>query len=870
MKNYLLYIFFSLILGGLIYNTVSAQRPPVREGARTDDAILNLEVSTATFAGEIFSTPIRIPSITDGDANPTVKLPVIECVATAAAPTYTEGSIVPCSTDLGGGLRTITAAGGTITSDQGAPNTTANRWPVQLTDGTDLSLITAAGELNVIATAQPGVDIGDVTITNATLAVTQSGQWDITDITGTVSLPTGAATSALQLADGHNVTVDNAAGGSAVNIQDGGNVITIDGNLTNISGTISLPTGASTSALQLADGHNVTVDNTVASPANTRISDGTDQVLVTGSGELQTIANAGTNLNTSALLLTTDFTTVLGTASLITSAVLGEGVTTGQDVLNVRNFNYIFNGSGFDFMREGGEAGSILVDMGANNDITGTVTANAGTDLNTSLLLLTTDFSGVLGTTELTTSTVLGDGASTALDVLNVRNFNYVFNGTTFDFVREGATAGSILVDGSNETQPISAASLPLPSGASTLAAQLADGHNVTVDNTVGAPANVQISDSTETALVTTGQGLHSNLRNDSGDEVGITARPLTVRLGDGTDLSLVTAAGELETIANAGSNLNTSLLQTTSSFSDVFGTTLLVTTAAIADAVADTQDVLNVRNFNYVFNGTSFDLVREGNTAGSILVDGSNETQPISAASLPLPSGASTSALQLAAGHDVTIDNAGAGAAVNIQDGGNIITVDGTVTANAGTDLNTSLLLTGTVHDAAFGTAGTADAQVRTVQGVASMTPLLVDLGSNDDINITRVSGETVVVAACENEEVTYTNINQTTGTQLLTGTSSERLYVCSIHLVVDAAQDVALVAGTGTVCATSTVAVSGMGGPAAATGWNFAINSGIVLANTGKAWGKTTVDADNVCLFQSGSAQISGGITTVSRANI
>jgi len=42
----------------------------------------------------------------------------------------------------------------------------------------------------------------------------------------------GFATSALQLADGHNVTIDNASGGSAVNIQDGGNTITVDGTVT--------------------------------------------------------------------------------------------------------------------------------------------------------------------------------------------------------------------------------------------------------------------------------------------------------------------------------------------------------------------------------------------------------------------------------------------------------------------------------------------------------------------------------------------------------------------------------------------------------------------------------------------------------------
>jgi hypothetical protein len=39
----------------------------------------------------------------------------------------------------------------------------------------------------------------------------QGGTWDINDISGTISLPTGAATSANQLPDGHNVTVDNAS-----------------------------------------------------------------------------------------------------------------------------------------------------------------------------------------------------------------------------------------------------------------------------------------------------------------------------------------------------------------------------------------------------------------------------------------------------------------------------------------------------------------------------------------------------------------------------------------------------------------------------------------------------------------------------------
>ena len=60
---------------------------------------------------------------------------------------------------------------------------------IRIGDGTDLANVTASGELNVLASAQPGVDIGDVTI-------------------------------------------NNAAGAAAVNIQDGGNSITVDGTVT--------------------------------------------------------------------------------------------------------------------------------------------------------------------------------------------------------------------------------------------------------------------------------------------------------------------------------------------------------------------------------------------------------------------------------------------------------------------------------------------------------------------------------------------------------------------------------------------------------------------------------------------------------------
>ena len=85
---------------------------------------------------------------------------------------------------------------------------------------------------------------------------------------------------------------------------------------------------------------------------------------------------------------------------------------------------------------------------------------------------------------------------------------------------------------------------------------------------------------------------------------------------------------------------------------------------------------------------------------------------------------GFATSALQLANGHDVTIDNADAGAAVNIQDGGNTITVDGSVEVSS---------LPAIPHDALTAT------DVATVTGGA---------GQTSDIKVT-LDSETVVIAS-------------------------------------------------------------------------------------------------------------------------
>lgn len=121
------------------------------------------------------------------------------------------------------------------------------------------------------------------------------------------------------------------------------------------------------------------------------------------------------------------------------------------------------------------------------------------------------------------------------------------------------------------------------------------------------------------------------------------------------------------------------------------------------------------------------------------------------------------------------------------------------------------------------------------------------------------------LVVDPCKAQAKLYASINQTVNTQLVAGTVSKKVYVCSIHVVAAAATNVAVVEGTGSVCATSTAGVSGFGGATAATGWNFAPNGGIALGNGDSSLGAEGTSGDNLCLFNSGSGQVSGGISYV-----
>jgi hypothetical protein len=129
--------------------------------------------------------------------------------ATAAAPSYTEGTENPLSQNLTGDLRTISKQSGawTMSGTGTAGSAAAGVMTVQgIAAMTPLLVTLGAETTKVIGTVNQGTSPWVVSLTSTTItgtvAATQSGTWNITNISGTISLPTGASTAAKQPALG--------------------------------------------------------------------------------------------------------------------------------------------------------------------------------------------------------------------------------------------------------------------------------------------------------------------------------------------------------------------------------------------------------------------------------------------------------------------------------------------------------------------------------------------------------------------------------------------------------------------------------------------------------------------------------------------
>lgn len=141
---------------------------------------------------------------------------------------------------------------------------------------------------------------------------------------------------------------------------------------------------------------------------------------------------------------------------------------------------------------------------------------------------------------------------------------------------------------------------------------------------------------------------------------------------------------------------------------------------------------------------------------------------------------------------------------------------------------------------------------------------PLNCDTHGNAYVNIGTAPTITTTTAAADpcqaNAQVILPfTIPTNTTTNVLTGTSAKKIYVCYLYMQTGLANNVAVIEGTtGGTCGSSTKAL--VGGTTAATGLLNAANSGQAFGNGAASVLQTTVNNNDICIITSASGPLSG----------
>lgn len=118
-------------------------------------------------------------------------------------------------------------------------------------------------------------------------------------------------------------------------------------------------------------------------------------------------------------------------------------------------------------------------------------------------------------------------------------------------------------------------------------------------------------------------------------------------------------------------------------------------------------------------------------------------------------------------------------------------------------------------------------------------------------------------IMDPCQTVAKTTLAFSQADDAVLIAGTSAKKTYICSMKIIAGAAEIYNIIAGTGSVCGTNTVVLAGSS--TQANGLSLAANGGDVYGGGGYYVLATTVNADDLCLTQSGTNRLAGTLTYV-----
>lgn len=125
--------------------------------------------------------------------------------------------------------------------------------------------------------------------------------------------------------------------------------------------------------------------------------------------------------------------------------------------------------------------------------------------------------------------------------------------------------------------------------------------------------------------------------------------------------------------------------------------------------------------------------------------------------------------------------------------------------------------------------------------------------------------SGTALIADPCQSVTATISPISITTNTttKIADATTSKKLYICYLFLTSAAADNVAIIEGTGSTCGSGTAGL--VGGTTAANGLNFAANGGAALGNGRASVAATAATNTNLCLITSAATPLAGVMKAV-----
>lgn len=148
----------------------------------------------------------------------------------------------------------------------------------------------------------------------------------------------------------------------------------------------------------------------------------------------------------------------------------------------------------------------------------------------------------------------------------------------------------------------------------------------------------------------------------------------------------------------------------------------------------------------------------------------------------------------------------------------------------------------------------GNAGVSLDAATGAAPPANALLDAGLGSGATGGFLVGKTV------GDTSKAVNISTATTTLLVTGVSGRQVRISAFHIFTNAANNVAFIEGTGATCGTGTAGMAG--GTTAASGYNFAANSGIAQGSGIGEVMTTATTGDSVCVVTSAATQLSGHI--------